>query len=168
MTWVFAYGSLMGDAVLGRYRARPARLPGYRRAFLHESRRRWGTPESPCPILGLAPAPGGECWGLVFEIPDAERRLVESALEKRESAAERRRETRTTGTPEGPVDAWVFVSRASNGDGGADLEAIEARLRAAHGVVGTGAEYVRTLVHAMEPHGIHDPLVETLWKRLQG
>ena len=36
------------------------------------------------------------------------------------------------------------------------------------GVVGTGAEYVRTLVHAMEPHGIHDPLVETLWKRLQG
>jgi cation transport regulator ChaC len=62
----------------------------------------------------------------------------------------------------------VFVSRASNGDGGADLEAIEARLRAAHGVVGTGAEYVRTLVHAMEPHGIHDPLVETLWKRLQG
>ena len=25
----------------------------------------------------------------------------------------------------------------------------------------------RTLVHAMEPHGIRDPLVETLWKRLQ-
>jgi hypothetical protein len=34
--------------------------------------------------------------------------------------------------------------------------------------VGTGAEYVRTLVHAMEPHGLHDPLVETLWKRLNG
>jgi cation transport protein ChaC len=80
VTWVFAYGSLMGDAVLGRYRARPARLPGYRRAFLHESRRRWGTPASPCPILGLAPAPGDECWGLVFEIPDAERRPVENAL----------------------------------------------------------------------------------------
>ena len=113
MAWVFAYGSLMGDAVLGRYRARPARLPGYRRAFLHESRRRWGTPESPCPILGLAP--GGECWGLVFEIPDAERRAVQSALEKREAAEERRRETRTTETPEGPVDAWVWVSRPSNG-----------------------------------------------------
>ena len=46
MAWVFAYGSLMGDAVLRRYRARPARLPELRRAFLHESRRRWGTPES--------------------------------------------------------------------------------------------------------------------------
>jgi len=166
--WVFAYGSLMGDAVLGRYRARPARLQGYRRAFLHESRRRWGTPESPCPILGLAPAPGGECWGLVFEVPDAERRWVDSALRKREAAGERRRQTRSTETPEGPVDAWVWVSSPSNGGGEADLETVEARLRAAHGVVGTGVEYVRTLVHAMEPHGIRDPLVEALWKRLQG
>jgi hypothetical protein len=34
--------------------------------------------------------------------------------------------------------------------------------------VGTGVEYVRTLVHAMELHGIHDALVETLWERLRG
>jgi glutathione-specific gamma-glutamylcyclotransferase len=162
---VFAYGSLMGDAVLGRYPSRPARLPGYRRAFLHESRRRWGTPESPCPILGLAP--GDECWGLAFEIPDAERRAVESALEKREAAEERRRETRTAETPEGPVDAWVWVSRTSNGNGGDDLETVEARLRAAHGIVGTGVEYVRTLVHAMERHGMSDPLVDALWTRLR-
>ena len=155
----------MGDAVLGRYPSRPARLPGYRRAFLHESRRRWGTPESPCPILGLAP--GDECWGLAFEIPDAERRAVESALEKREAAEERRRETRTAETPEGPVDAWVWVSRTSNGNGGDDLETVEARLRAAHGIVGTGVEYVRTLVHAMERHGMSDPLVDALWTRLR-
>jgi cation transport regulator ChaC len=93
--------------------------------------------------------------------------MVQSALEKREAAGERRSATRTIETPEGPVDAWVWVSRTSNGTGGGDLETIEARLRAAHGVVGTGAEYVRTLVHAMEPHRIHDPLVETLWKRLR-
>jgi cation transport protein ChaC len=155
----------MGDAVLGRYRARPARLPEYRRAFLHESRRRWGTPERPCPILGLAP--GAECWGLAFEVPDADRRVVESALAKREAAEERRRETLSVETPEGSVDAWVWVSRVPNG-GGPDLGAVESRLRAAHGVVGTGVEYVRTLVHAMEPHGIHDPLVDALWARLQG
>ena len=133
MAWVFAYGSLMGDAVLRRYHARPARLPGYRRAFLHESRRRWGTPEAPCPILGLAP--GGECWGLAFEVPDAEGRLVRRALEKREAAGERRRETRPTETPEGLVDAWVWVSWATDSRGGVDLETVEARLRAAHGVV---------------------------------
>jgi cation transport protein ChaC len=164
VAWVFAYGSLMGDAVLGRYRARPARLPDYRRAFLHESRRRWGTPECPCPILGLAP--GGECWGLAFEVPDADRRAVARALAKREAAAERRRETLSADTAEGPVEAWVWVSRVPNG--AADLATLEARLRAAHGVVGTGVEYVRALVHAMEPHGLRDPLVDALWARLRG
>src|SRR5512143_421691 len=165
VAWVFAYGSLMGDAVLGRYGARPARLPGYRRAFLHVSTRRWGTPEHPCPILGLVP--GGECWGLAFDVPDADRRAVERALARREAATERRRETLSAETPEGSVEAWVWVSRAPDG-GGPDLSALEARLRAAHGVVGTGVEYVRTLVHAMEPHGIHDPLVDALWARLRG
>ena len=166
MAWLFAYGSLMGDAVLRRYSARPARLPEARRAFLHESRRRWGTPEAPCPILGLAP--GGECWGLAFEVPDADRSALFRTLEKREAAAERRRETRTAETPEGAVDAWVWVSRTSNGNGATDLQALETRLRAAHGVVGTGADYVRTLVHAMEPHGIQDPFVDALWERLRG
>jgi cation transport protein ChaC len=154
----------MGDAVLGRYRAQAARLPGYRRAFLHESRRRWGTPEAPCPILGLAP--GDECWGLAFEIPDADRGPVKRALAKRETARERRLETRTAETPEGPVSAWVWVSRTPNGLG-TDLDAVEARLRAAHGVVGTGVEYVRTLVHAMERHGIGDPFIDALWQRLR-
>ena len=46
MSRVFAYGSLMGDAVLARYPVRPARLAGYHRAFLHESRQRWGRPEA--------------------------------------------------------------------------------------------------------------------------
>jgi cation transport protein ChaC len=156
----------MGDAALRRYPARPARLEGYHRAFLHRSEGRWGRPEAPCPILGLAR--GGECWGLVFDVPEADRRAVLRNLEKREAAAERRRETLVAETPEGPVDTWVWVSRkAGEGGGGVDLLGIEARLRAAHGVVGTGAEYVRTLVHAMALHGIRDPLIETLWERLQ-
>ena len=167
MPRIFAYGSLMGDAVLGRYCARPARLVGYHRAFLHESRYRWGRPDSPCPILGLAP--GGECWGLVFEVPDADRGVVLRKLEKREAAGERRRETRPVETPEGPAEAWVWVTRsAGNGTSALDLETAEARLRTAHGVVGTGVEYVRTVVHALELHGARDPLVETLWQRLQG
>jgi cation transport protein ChaC len=157
----------MGDAALSRYRARPGRLAGYHRAFVHRSERRWGRPGAPCPILGLAP--GGECWGLVFEVPDAEGRAVLRALEKREAARERRREALTAETPDGPVAAWVWLSRAKGGGGGEeDLETTEARLRAAHGVVGTGAEYVRTLVHAMELHGIRDPLIDTLWERLRG
>ena len=164
MVFAFAYGSLMGDALLGRYPARPARLHGFRRAFLHESVRRWGTPERPCPILGLAP--GGECWGLAFEVPPAERGATDRALGKREAARERRRETHSVETPEGTVDAWVWVSRAAPAGTESDLDVLEGRLRAAHGIVGTGAEYVRGVVHAMERHGITDPLVSALWARL--
>lgn len=156
----------MGDAVLVRYPARPARLAGYHRGFLHESRQRWGRPEAPCPIIGLAS--GGECWGLVFDVPPPDRPRIMRSLEKREAAHERRRKTCTVETPDGPLSALVWVSRTSNGNGSASLESVEARLRAAHGVVGTGSEYVRSLVHAMELHGISDPLIETLWKRLHG
>jgi cation transport protein ChaC len=163
---VFAYGSLMGDAVLARYPARPARLAGYHRAFLHESRQRWGRPEAPCPILGLSP--GGECWGLVYDLPASDRPRIMRALEKREAAHERRRETRTVETPDGSLKAVVWVSRSANGNGSLNLESIEARLRAAHGIVGTGPEYVRAVVHAMGLHGIRDPLIDTLWERLQG
>jgi cation transport regulator ChaC len=115
------------------------------------------------PILG---PPRRRGWGLLRSLP--ERGAVERALAKREAAGERRRETRAAETPDGAVDAWVWVSRGSNGGGETDLDALEARLRAAHGVVGTGIEYVRTVVHAMELHGIHDPLVATLWARLRG
>ena len=165
MPRVFAYGSLMGDAVLTRYPARPARLAGYHRAFRHESRRRWGSKDGPCPIVGLSP--GGECWGLAFDIPEGDGRIVLRALEKREAADERNREVRTVETPDGALEAWVWVSRGDNGNS-PNLEALEASFRAAHGAVGTGPEYVRTMVHAMELHGIHDPLVDTLWERLRG
>ena len=165
MPQVFAYGSLMGDAALTRYPTRPARLPGLHRAFLHASRRRWGRPEAPCPIVGLAP--GGECWGLVFDVPDEDRPRVMRALEKREAARERRKETRTVETPDGPLPAVVWVSR-NDQNPPPSLETLEASLRAAHGVVGNGSEYVRGMVHAMQLHGIRDPLVDALWERLRG
>lgn len=165
MPQVFAYGSLMGDAALARYRTRPARLPGYHRAFLHESRNRWGRPEAPCPIVGLSP--GGECWGLVFDVPEADRPRVMRALGKREAVAERRRESCTVETPDGPTEAVVWLSRKGQKDA-PSLETLEASLRAAHGAVGNGSEYVRGMVHAMELHGIRDSLVDTLWERLRG
>jgi cation transport protein ChaC len=163
----FAYGSLMGDALLSRYPARPARLQGYHRAFAHESRRRWGQPTLPCPILGLAS--GGECWGLVFEVPRDARARVLRGIKRRECANERRCETHVVDTPDGQVEAKVWVSANGRGSGSEpDVAALEARLRAAHGIVGNGTEYVRSLVHALELHGLNDPLVDTLWARLRG
>jgi cation transport regulator ChaC len=47
-----------------------------------------------------------------------------------------------------------------------DSAALANRLRAAHGIVGNGSEYVRTMVHALDLHGLRDPLVEDVWARL--
>lgn len=163
MAWVFAYGSLMGDAVLARYSARPARLPGYHREFAHESRRRWGSPDSPCPIVGLAP--GGECWGIAYAVPAQDEARIARSLARREAADERRRETQTVQTPDGDVPAWVWVSSPTRS--AEDEATLETRLRAAHGIVGNGTEYVRTLVHALDLHGLRDPLVDGLWARLR-
>jgi len=167
MGWVFAYGSLMGDAALRRCASRSARLPGYHRAFSHTSERRWGRPDAPCPTLGLAQ--GGECWGVAFQIPPGEHGEVLRALERREGARERRRRALTVETPDGAVDAWVWISREEWAEApGGDLDHLEARLRSAHGTVGTGTEYVRTLVQALELHGLSDPIVDALWDRLRG
>lgn len=163
MAWVFAYGSLMGDAVLGRFPARPARLHGYHREFAHESRRRWGSPEKPCPIVGLAP--GGECWGIAYAVPAQDEARIARSLARREAAEERRRQTQTVQTPDGDVPAWVWVSSPTRRTG--DPATLEARLRAAHGIVGNGTEYVRTLVQALDLHGLRDPLVDGLWARLR-
>jgi cation transport protein ChaC len=164
MAWVFAYGSLMGDAVLGRYAARPARLTGYHRAFVHESRRRWGSNDHPCPILGLAR--GGECWGIAYDVPAGDEARVARDLARREASAERRRVTEAVETQDGEVRAWVFVSSDRELD--TDEATLEVRLRAAHGIVGNGAEYVRTVLHALELHDLKDPLVDELWGRLRG
>lgn len=166
MGWVFAYGSLMGDAALRRFTSRPARLPGYHRVFSHSSTRRWGRSDGPCPTLGLVS--GGECWGVAFQVPPDDQGPVLRALERREGASERRRETLAVETPDGTVDAWVWVSRNGRAEAPQDdLALIEARLRSAHGTVGTGSEYVRTLVQALELHGLRDPLVDALWERLR-
>jgi cation transport protein ChaC len=164
MAWVFAYGSLMGDAVLSRYPARPARLAGYHRAFVHESRRRWGSNDHPCPILGLAK--GGECWGIAYAVPADDEARVARDLAHREASAERRRVTEAVETPEGEVRAWVFVS--PDKDREASEATLEVLFRAAHGTVGNGAEYVRSVVHALELHDLKDPLVDELWGRLRG
>jgi cation transport protein ChaC len=154
----------MGDALLGIYPARPARLPGYSRAFLHESRRRWGSPDRPCPILGLEE--GGECWGIAYAVPPEDEARIAKCLARREGGDERRREIQAVETPDGPIRAWVYVSAKRKHP--EEAAGLEARLRSAHGVVGNGAEYVRTLVHALELHDLRDPMVDSLWERLRG
>ena len=168
MTWVFTYGSLMGDNAMRHFEGRPARLPGLHRSFNHLSTQRWGTPERPCPILGLSP--GGECWGVAFDVPGSEEKEIQRLLDRREAGGEYERVQAAIELPDASTPkAWVRVSRPAYANGGRFSEpaVLEPALRAAHGVVGTGLEYVRTVVHALELRGLRDPYIESLWQRLR-
>jgi cation transport protein ChaC len=171
LAWVFSYGSLMGDNALRHYKGHAARLAGYHRSFNHLSTRRWGTPERPCPTLGLSP--GGECWGVAWAIPKGDekevRRTLERRLDEHESGAEYRRATAEVELRTGKEEAWVWLSRPEQANGArwGDPAALEQALRAAHGIVGTGVEYVRTLIHAMDLWRVEDALVRSLWDKLK-
>jgi len=166
MSWMFAYGDLMGEHLLRDYAAQPALLSGYHRSFNHYSTRLWGSPERPCPVLGLAP--GGECWGLAFRVPWLHRRRMARRLEPTENKQQYRRLRLPVRLNTGlEPEASVWVSDA----GYAHRDLLAAADRAtrfieAHGHAGRGAEYVRTVAQALELWGLRDPLIEELWTEL--
>jgi cation transport protein ChaC len=169
VSWLFAYAELMGEVLLREYQAQPARLAGYHRSFNHGSTLLWGSPERPCPLIGLSP--GGECWGLAFEVPwaGADRRRMLRRLEPTENRAEYVRRRAPVALQDGSTQrATVWVTRPGVGetDTWSTDERVEEALLASHGTAGRGVEYLRTIFHALELWGMRDPRVETVWQHL--
>jgi cation transport protein ChaC len=166
MTWLFAYAELMGEHLLRSYGVQAAVLPGYQRRFLHASTLLWGAPEHPCPLVGLAE--GGTCPGLAFKAPWLMRRMLLRRLVPTENRGEYRRVHRAIELRDGlEVRALVWVSRTGeSGPRWTDENAVVEGLLAAHGTVGRGVEYVRTIFHALELWGLRDPVIDSVWARL--
>ena len=167
MTWLFAYAELMGEHLLRDYAVQPALLQGYHRAFVHASPRLWGTPDHPGPRVGLLP--GGECWGLAFDVPWSARRAMLRRLAPTEHSEEYRRLRLPVVLQDGTSQrAYVWVSRPDRieGRGWPDEAALRDAVLAAHGTAGRGIEYVRTIFHALELWGIHDAMIEGMWSQL--
>ena len=158
MTSILAYGSLMWDNALSTYPGEAVRVDGFRRAFVGENTTRWGSPEHPCPQIGLVPGDG--CDAVLFDLPRGESRLILRNLGQRERAKAR---TIQFGKNGRRVRAKSFLP-APGARAWEDGESLVRALLAAKGSVGTGAEYVRTLVHAMGLWKIDDPLVREVWK----
>ncbi len=166
MTWLFTYAELMGEHLLRNYDVRPALLPGYHRSFLHSSTLLWGSPAHPCPLIGLAE--GGECHGLAFKAPWLGRRRLFRRLEPTERSGEYRRvrqEIQLDGVGDERAVVWVS-GLAVNGSRWSNENVLIEDLLAAHGTVGRGVEYVRTIFHALELWGLRDPLIDSIWSRL--
>jgi cation transport regulator ChaC len=81
MTDILAYGSLMWDNALATYRGEAVRVDGFRRAFVGQNTTRWGSPEHPCPQIGLVQ--GGNCDAVLFELPRGESRQIRAVREER-------------------------------------------------------------------------------------
>lgn len=162
MAKLLAYGTLMWDNALATHRGEQVRVDGMRREFLGQSTRRWGTPEHPCPQVALVP--GNGCAGVLFHIPFAEQRYLFRNLKQREGIPLRPVRARSTGGRTVRARCFLPDGRARRW---ADADELLEALRTARGLVGTGAEYVRTIVHAMELWGIEDRTMQEVWERIR-
>lgn len=161
MTKILAYGSLMWDNALATYRGQAVRVDGFHRAFIGENTTRWGSPDHPCPQVGLIRGEG--CDAVLFEVPRGEDRLILRNLRQREGTRAR---TVQFGDNGRQVRAKSFLpppeSRAWD-----DGESLIRALIAAKGSVGTGSEYIRSIIHAMDLWKIDDPLVREVWEEVR-
>ena len=69
--WIFAYGSLMWDrGAFPQDAAESGRLPGFARRYCLRDEHDRGTPDAPSLTLGVEPAPGEGCAGVLFRLPE--------------------------------------------------------------------------------------------------
>ena len=162
--WIFAYGSLIWNPVLETVEKRRAVAAGWHRSFCLRMARWRGTHELPCLMMALDR--GGSCSGLVYRLPDGQKRGQMKRLLLRElddMPASNVPRWITVATENGPVRALAFVA-APNGRSYAGKlphgEVARVLARAA-GDLGSAAQYLYRTVTMLEEHGIHD---RNLWQ----
>lgn len=161
MTKILAYGSLMWDNALATQAGKAVRVDGFRRSFVGENTTRWGSREHPCPQIGLVP--GESCEAVLFDLARGRRRLILRNLKRREGT---RASTIRFRDARGQMRAKSFMpSRAARV--WSDREELVGSLLAARGSVGTGAEYIRSIIHAMDLWRIDDALVRDIWEEVR-
>lgn len=162
MAGFVAYDALMWDNALAGYEGERVHVPGFERAFVGEDRRRYGSPARPCPRLALLPGRG--CDAVLFRIPRRARRYLFHNLRQREARPLRRARVRDASGRPARARCLGVAGHERRWPG---RDAVIEGLRGARGVVGTGAEYIRAVVHAMELWGIEDPVVAGVWDEVR-
>jgi cation transport protein ChaC len=165
--WIFAYGSLIWNPLIHYTEHRQARLHGFHRRFCVRSRGARGTVDEPGLVLGLDF--GGCCNGVAFRIEATKVRHEMKILWRREmvlgSYAPRWVDLKSGGET---FRALAFVVNHDHPNYAADLseEAIVATLSTACGKFGSCAEYLVQTVESLEAHGVHDPHLANLRRRV--
>ncbi|MBC7951939.1 MAG: gamma-glutamylcyclotransferase [Rhodospirillaceae bacterium] len=167
--WVFAYGSLMWNPVFHPVERRQGVLHGYHRRFcfwIHAGR---ATPQHPGLMMGLLP--GGTCRGVLLRMDCNDADLELALLWKREMVTgayiPRRLPVRT---PEGPVEAIVFLANPRHPTFAGDLPFCEVAraIAGAAGPLGRNRDYLRRTVETLRHQGIPDCGLEKLAREVSG
>lgn len=163
-TQLFAYGSLIWRPEIEHVRERTAVLHGWHRSFCLRQLRFRATPENPGLMMSLDQ--GGECHGVLFELPEEALETQLDRLFRREFTVKPNTNMPlwvTVDTESGPVAALAFVMSQTSElyAGNLPLEDVADILAKCCGHLGTGAEYLLNTVTQLEARGLHDP---TLWR----
>ncbi len=161
---VFAYGSLLWKPEFEFVKQEHATLNGWHRSFCLKIERWRGTRAQPGLMMALDR--GGSCKGIVFELPDENRREQLGKLLMREMSSKPSenmpRVLRVAGGSKN-YKALTFTCnpKGNRYAGKLPLSAVAATLARAAGHWGSGAEYLFNTVSHLEQLGIRD---RNLWE----
>jgi glutathione-specific gamma-glutamylcyclotransferase len=163
-THLFAYGSLIWKPESEHVGERVGVARGWHRAFCFRIERFRGTPEVPGLMMALDR--GGQCTGVLYELPRGNLKKQFGQLFRREftyKPANSIPRWITVDTASGAIKALAFVmNRASPRYAGRlNLDEVADVLSRACGHWGTGAEYLLNTISHLEAKGIADG---NLWR----
>ncbi len=165
--WLFGYGSLVWNPLVHHQERRVARLHGFHRSFCLWSHVNRGSMQKPGLVLALDS--GGSCHGVAFRIA-AHHAAEELRLLWRREMVLGAYTPRWAGVEAGDETLKAiafFVNREhASYAGRLPLETVIKTLVSARGQLGTPAEYLLETVRGLIEHGVRDPYLLELRKRV--
>jgi len=165
--WLFGYGSLVWNPIVHHEERRVARLHGFHRSFCLWSHVNRGSLQKPGLVLGLDS--GGSCRGVAFRIAGHHAAEELRLLWRREMVLGSYCPRWTAVEAGGQTIKAIafFVNREhANYAGKLPLETVIKALVSARGQLGTPAEYLLETVRGLVEHGVRDPYLLELRKRI--
>jgi cation transport protein ChaC len=165
--WLFGYGSLIWNPIVQHEERCVARLHGFHRSFCLWSHVNRGSRQKPGLVLGLDA--GGSCRGVAFRIAGRQAPDELRLLWRREMVlgAYSPRWTKIDTGKNSPRAIAFFINREHpNYAGKLQMETVIKALVSTRGHLGTPAEYLLETVRGLNEHGVRDPYLLELRRRV--